>query len=70
LAGREGIGNWCRQWLCSSCASLKVEQLKTHEAAALELNGLLQFGSLLLFLQLSAQQQLVGAVRVLQHPRT
>jgi hypothetical protein len=50
LAGREGIANWCRQWrcCCSSSASLKVEKLKTHEATALELNGLL------LFLQLSA----------------
>jgi hypothetical protein len=73
MAGREGIGNWCWQCrcrcCCRSCASLEVEQLETHEAAALELNGVMKFGSLLLLLQLPAQEQLVGAVRMLQHPR-
>ena len=73
LARGKGIGNWCGQWRrcrSRSHASLEIKQLKAHEAAVLELYGLLQLSSLLLLLKLPPEQQLIGAVRVLQHPRT
>jgi hypothetical protein len=49
--------------------ALEVQELKTHEAAALKLDGLLQLRRMLLLLQLPPQERLVIGNVTVHHPR-
>jgi hypothetical protein len=48
--------------------ALEVKELQPHEAAALQLNGLLQLGRLLLLLQLPPQERLMVSYVPVHHP--
>jgi hypothetical protein len=49
--------------------ALEVQELQTHETAALQLDGLLQLRRLLLLLQLPPQERLMIANVAVHHPR-
>lgn len=66
--------NWDSAWISDGievASALEVEKLEAHESPAMELDGLFEFGGLLLLLlQFPLQQRLLSDAGVVEHPRS